>query len=148
MHMYRKGSPQIVTIVITGLKLYVPLPSFSNIVPDVWGTVEVTAQGVQTEGQEFNLTCVVTTVRGLPQDSFLVSWLGPKGGEFHDNVFTQLGPANSTNVTTTSVLVFKHLNSSHGGIYTCKAIVNVSGLNIPPPLVQEYHLIVTSKTEH
>ncbi len=134
-------------MVMSLLAWTVIVSSFSNIVPDVWGTVEVTAQGVQTEGQEFNLTCVVTTVGGLPQDSLLVSWLGPKGDEFYDNVFTQLGPANSTNVTTTSVLVFKHLNSSHGGIYTCKANVNVSGLNIPPPLVQEYDLIVTSKTE-
>ena len=100
----------------------------------------------QTEGQEFNLSCVVTIiVDGLPQDRVLVFWVGPKGNAIYDNVTTQFGPANSTNVTATSVLIFKHLTSSHGGTYRCKASVNVPGLNIPPPLVQEYDLIVTSK---
>ena len=107
--------------------------------------MEVTADRVKTEGQEFNLTCVVTVVGGLPPDSVSVSWLGPKGYAVYDDEIIESGLANSTNVTTTSVLVFKHLKSSHGGTYRCKASVNVPGLNIPPPLVQEYDLIVTSK---
>ncbi len=115
-----------------------------SLVHDVWGTVEVTAQGVQTEGQEFNLTCVVTTVGGLPQDNVFVSWLDSNGAAVYDDDIADF-IVNSTTVSTTSVLVFKDLKSSQGGIYTCEASVDVPGLNIPPPLVEEYDLIVTSK---
>lgn len=83
---------------------------FYSLVPDidVWGTVEVTAQGIQTESQEFNLTCVVTTVSGLPQDNVFVSWLDPNGTAVYDDDIADF-IVNSTTVTTTSVLVFKDL---------------------------------------
>ena len=118
---------------------------FSLIVPDSWGAIAVDTQGTPTEGQEFNLTCTVTFVDGLPQDSILVTWMDANGIGFYGNEISEISPTNSDNLTAISVLIFKNLNSSHGGIYTCKASVDVPGLNIPPSLSQEYDLIVTSK---
>ncbi len=75
---------------------------------------------------------------------FRKTTLDPNGTAVYDDDIADF-IVNSTTVTTTSVLVFKDLKSSQGGIYRCEVSVVVPELNIPPPLVGEYDLIVTSK---
>ena len=88
--------------------------------------------------------CVVRLVGGLPSDTVSVTWLGPDGKEPYENEIEVASVVISVNYLT-AVLTFNPLNSSHGGSYVCKASTTVPGLNTPPPLSQEFELVVTSK---
>ena len=77
-------------------------------------------------------------------------WVNPEGQEIGNNTHTGIVSRNLTVSETTlvSTLTFLNLNSSHGGFYTCMAVLDVSGLDNIPPLIDDYRLIVTSKQHH
>ena len=89
------------------------------------GTLRVAIRrdaGTHTAGQSYNLTCIVTLdgITGFPT----IEWLGPKNNPL----------LNSSSVTVENVvmvndsaydraLVFSSLHTSHGGQYTCRAVL-------------------------
>ena len=93
-------------------------------------------------GELFQLMCNVTTVDHLsPNATLSVTWSGGSvntGGVMELNLMT---------ISTTSIkaLQFTQLNTSHGGNYSCTAVINVSSINITKTGSDTGDLIVQSK---
>ena len=66
------------------------------------------------------MTCKVITVRGLAP---AVIWTGPDG-KLADTKNITVGPAQSFGHVTSRSLRLHYLQSSEGGRYYCKAVIN------------------------
>ena len=73
-----------------------------------------------TAGDPLSLTCTVSVVENLIQPPS-VTWTGP-GVEQTD--VEEIGPMVSGAVTTLT-LSFNPLRTSHGGQYTCRAVLDI-----------------------
>jgi len=71
------------------------------------------------------MTCKVITVRGLAPT---VIWTGPDG-KLADTKNITVGPAQTFGLETRQSLTLHYLQSSEGGWYTCKAVINIPRLN-------------------
>ena len=114
----------------------------------MWGTVAVRNEtmGYPTETHDYTLLCTVVSIPNL-EAAPRVIWLDDNGQEItkesHVNI-TVGDPVISGDIVI-SKLIFTYLRSSHGGKYSCKAILRIEGLNSVPPLVDTYNLVVISK---
>ena len=73
-----------------------------------------------TAGDPLNLTCTVSVVENLVQPPS-VTWTGPGVGQTD---VEEIGPMVSGAVTTLT-LSFNPLRTSHGGQYTCRAVLDI-----------------------
>ena len=70
------------------------------------------------------LTCNVTVVDHLTSSAVLiVQWIG---GSIGSSEVQQ----NSTGTGGGSILTFNPLNTTHGGNYTCQAVINIPSINL------------------
>ena len=108
------------------------------IVPEDWGTVQILnttdERPLQLTDSVYTIECIVTT-RAVPGIEFeanpTVVWLGPDGQEitgYDHNIIAEDSVIFKTYVS--SKLIFSYLNTSHNGIYSCKASLDILGLNL------------------
>ena len=90
-------------------------------------------------GEAIELICTVTTAEYLSESAILsVTWSGGSVG--HSGV-TQC----ETSSISMSTLMFSPMNTSHGGGYSCKAVIDIPALNITKTGVDSADLIVQSE---
>ena len=106
--------------------------------------VAIHSTGNTTAGEMYTLSCTATVVENLvvvPN----IQWEYSNGSAVDGSTFSLSDMVTSGN-TTTHNLTFSPLRTSHGGKYTCRAIINIppisiSGLNSSQP----YEVMVQSK---
>jgi len=96
-------------------------------VPQSWATVHINSPPDDSAvvGRKFVMTCKMITVRGLAPT---VIWTGPDG-KLTDTKNITVGPAQTFGLETSQSLTLHYLQSSEGGLYTCKAVINIPRLN-------------------
>ena len=97
-------------------------------VPPSWATVHINSppDDYAIVGREFVMTCnVILTVRGLAPN---VIWTGPDG-KLADTKNITVECAQTFGLETSQSLTLHCLQSSEGGLYTCKAVINIPRLN-------------------
>ena len=82
-------------------------------------TISPSVGGTSTAGDSFSLTCTVSVVENLIQ-SPIVTWIGPGVGQ---TGVKEIGLMVSDAVTILT-LSFNPLQTSHGGQYTCRAVLS------------------------
>ena len=77
--------------------------------------------GAPTAGQSFNLTCtaVLDGITGPP----IIKWLGPNNSVLNSSSVTVENMVMMNDSTYGVTLVFSSLHTSHGGQYTCQAVL-------------------------
>ena len=82
--------------------------------------VSIVSTGKDTVGEQYFLTCTVTS-----DDTHTFTWNGPpNGGPLpSDNNDTRMVSDSSSGSTHTSILQFDPLLLLHGGSYTCQVIL-------------------------
>ena len=118
--------------------------SVQPAVPQPWATVQINSPPDDSAivGREFVMTCTVTVVRGLTVIPEVI-WTGPDGNLTMTKNITMGYKQTSGNMTTRS-LTLHSLQSSEGGLYSCTAAVDISGLEAPPQISSRKHLTVIS----
>ena len=96
-------------------------------VPQSWATVHINSPPDDSAvvGRKFVMTCSVKAVRGLAPN---VIWSGPDG-KLTDTKNITVGRAQTFGLETSQSLTLHCLQSSEGGLYTCKAVINIPRLN-------------------
>ena len=85
--------------------------------------VDISAVGSNIAGSEYSLTCTVTVVTGTPN----ITWIAPNGDEVDDSVLVLTNEGGG--LVTTLDLVFKSLNYTDVGEYTCLANLSIPDAN-------------------
>ena len=81
---------------------------------------------IVTAGVRSTITCIVTFDDYLQARPSL-NWI--LAGNTDDISFSTESTSESGS-TSTSILTFNPLHTSHGGVYTCEATVNISGITV------------------
>ncbi len=84
--------------------------------------LEVVSTGVSTAGNTLTLTCTVTLQQPLRETPVIVA-LWPNGTVIENG--TVDGVMVSLSSPFIGVLTFSPLRTSHGGVYTCRASVDI-----------------------
>ena len=91
--------------------------------------VAIHGSGNTTAGEMYTLSCTATVVEDLVVVPIL-QWEYSNGSVVEgESIFTLSAMLTSGN-TTTHNLTFTRLRTSHGGEYTCRAIINISSTSI------------------
>ena len=104
--------------------------------------VTVTGNTRGRAGQQFSLTCIVTTMKYLIVQP-TVQWsgsstsVGSSGVTESDNTLS--------GIVSAKTLTFNPLRTSHGGEYTCQAVVSISSINVTWTGSEGRAVIVQSK---
>ena len=115
-----------------------------HAVPQAWATVQISTPPDDSAivGREFVMTCTVTVVRGLTVIPEVI-WTGPDGNLTETKDIT-MGYKQTSGLVTHRSLTLRSLQSSEGGLYSCTAAVDISGLETPPQISSSKHLTVIS----
>ena len=102
--------------------------------------VTITGNTSGTAGQEFSLTCSVTAVKYLIVQP-TVQWSGRSVGS------SGVTGSDTTlsGIISAKTLTFNPLRTSHGGEYTCQAVVSISSINVTWTGSEGRAVIVQSK---
>ena len=121
--------------------------SLSPDLPDLVVVVSSTSAGKLAVGDTLQLTCSVTVEEHLtPSAELSIEW---SGGRVSDSGVIESDRAiNET--TSERTLIFNSLNTSHGGQYTCQAVIYIAqislmktGMDIAEVKVQSEYLSLT-----
>jgi len=74
-------------------------------------------------GRPQDIYCTVITAKGLPHDSVLISWTGPKGDSVINDSRLNVVSTTSTGKLYNSILHFDYLMEGDEGIYTCNVMI-------------------------
>ena len=78
----------------------------------------ISSDSLNVAGNEFNLTCTMTTVENLVSSALVtMQWIGSSNG------LTESSSTTKSGVTYTGTLSFSPLLTSHGAEYTCQAMI-------------------------
>ena len=115
-----------------------------HVVPQAWATVQISSPPDDSAivGREFVMTCTVTVVRGLTVIPEVI-WTGPDGNLTETNDIT-MGYKQTSGLVTHRSLTLHSLQSSEGGLYSCMAVISISGLEPSPQISSSKHLTVIS----
>ena len=83
--------------------------------------ITTSASGNSTAGEVYSLTCDVSLSQSLRQ-SPVIEWVGPDGNVIDNATLTDVS-LTSSSPSTTMTLLFNPLRTSHGGTYSCRAIL-------------------------
>ena len=81
--------------------------------------ISISATGVPTAGEEYNLTCRVNVSAGTPS----IQWQYSNGNMVATGGDIIVGSQETSGTTTTLILTFNPLLTSHGGEYSCRSVV-------------------------
>ena len=83
--------------------------------------LSISATGVPNAGEEYNLTCSVIVSAGSPS----IQWQYSNGGEVTTGGDITVGSPDldTSGNTTTLILMFNPLQTSRGGEYICRSVV-------------------------
>ena len=82
--------------------------------------LSISATGVPNVGEEYNLTCRVNLSAGTPS----IQWQYHNGNEVTTGGDITVGSLETAGTTvTTLILTFNPLQTSHGGEYICRSVV-------------------------
>ena len=102
-------------------------------VPDNWGTIEISNSTNEdaVHQTDYTLICTMSVIDGMTLTPDF-EWFYPNGSVIvSDGNIVISDPQKEGNVTT-STLRFSPVLSEHGGIYTCKAAINVPWMREQP----------------
>ena len=96
--------------------------------------MEITPEGPSTAGMEHTLVCRVISTENLFSSPDVV-WMYSNGTEESPNIIDSgdditVGQAVTEGSVTTSILTFNPPRTSHGGIYTCMAVINIPDASV------------------
>ena len=98
------------------------------------------------EGDDHTLTCTVLFNLYL-QAQPVFEWIGPDGTPLHNGSNITVQHHGVVNNTSSAILTFSPLSSSHGGQYSCVASVMVPYLNETVFKAKTRFIVVTSKLD-
>ena len=102
--------------------------TLSSDLPDLVVLVSSTSVGTLAVGDTLELTCSVTVVEHLTLSAELsIEWSGGSVGA-SGVVESDTRAVNET--TSERTLTFSSLNTSHGGQYTCQAVINIAQIRM------------------
>ena len=81
--------------------------------------ISISATGVPTAGEEYNLTCSVIVSAGTPT----IQWQYSNGSNVTTGGDITVGSQETSGSVTTLTLTFNPLHTSHGGEYICRSVV-------------------------
>ena len=117
-------------------------------VPESWGIIGITTNSRKAlNGSNFTLFCTVRAISGMRLTPSM-EWVGPDG-----TVVTNTGKRTVTEVKTrgtmsTFSLSFDPILTSDGGMYTCRAAINVPWMQRQPQqLNTTYDIPITSRSK-
>ena len=99
-------------------------------------------------GESLELTCSVTTVEHLtPSAELSTVWSGGRvGGSGARESGARESDARAVNGTTSErTLIFSSLNTSHGGQYTCQAVIYIDQISLMRTGTESTELMVQSE---
>ena len=100
----------------------------------------------EVAGELFQLMCNVTTVDHLsPSATLTVTW---SGGSVNTDGVMERDLTTISTTTSIKALQFNQLNTSHGGKYSCTAVIDVPSINITRTGSDTGDFIVQSKDIH
>ena len=100
----------------------------SSDLPDPVMLVSSTSVGIMAVGDTLELTCSVTVVEHItPSAELSIEWSGGSVGA-SGVVESETRAVNET--TSERTLIFSSLNTSHGGQYTCQAVVYIDLISV------------------
>ena len=88
----------------------------------------ICSSGNSTAGEVYSLTCDISLSQKLRQ-SPVIEWVGPDGNVI-DNTTLRDESLTSSSPSTTMILLFHPLQTSHGGTYWCRVTLTDIGANI------------------
>lgn len=84
--------------------------------------VSAITEGVATAGQQYRITCIVTFPLGLT-NPIIVQWYGSNGLIASNGGGITISETLTYTTNITSSLEFNPLRASHGGQFSCRAII-------------------------
>ena len=102
--------------------------------------VAVSPDTTITAGDELELTCTVTVVENLIVE-LTVQWIGGSVG----SAGVTESATTVSGVTSTRMLTFSPLLTSHGAQYTCQATINIPSINVAKTGNDSTDVMVQSK---
>ena len=107
-------------------------------------TVNATAEGNSTAGEEHALVCGVETEEGVRTEDISIQWTGPDGGAPDgDNIV--IGPLTTTGNVTTGRLQFSPLRTSDRGQYNCTGRIAATSVGVDVSSSDSTTVTVTSE---
>ncbi len=104
----------------------------------------MSGEGGTNDGDTYTLTCIASKDPGLVSPTE-VKWVGPDGSTVSGTEPGVARSVNTTDSTTTLVLQFDPLSTSHGGRYTCQAVVQTVAIVEPLMETRSANLRIQSK---
>ena len=101
------------------------------------------ASGYFTAGKVYSLTCEVSLNQTLRQ-SLVIEWVGPDGNVIDDTTRRDVS-LTSSSPSTTMTLLFYPLQTSHRGMYWCRATLTDITANVRLMSNSSVVVIVNSK---
>ena len=91
--------------------------------------IVIWSSGNSTAGEVYSLTCDVSLGQNLRQ-SPVIEWVGPDGNLIDNTTTLRDVSLNSSSPSTTMILLFNLLRTSHRGMYWCRVTLTDIGANI------------------
>lgn len=115
-----------------------------SLASTVWSESRILPLSLPVHGDNFTLSCVTHLQPKLYRLSqyLVLEWVGPDGVSLTTDNNITMGPQITP---TISSLQFGTLDLTHGGLYVCRATLNLPNTVISPTTLSELYLTVMGK---